>query len=478
LTLDEFLSIVRRQPLIVSAQASPGPLKHRETLVRIAQCSAPYIGMLRLEGVEDIRAIRAATGLPCIGLIKKHYPNSEVYITPTAEDVRALIDCGCEVIGIDGTQRGRPNGESMFELFRMIHEAGRLAMADCDNLPNALAAKEAGADIIGTTLSGYTADSRMTDGPDLRLLANLQQLGVPIIAEGRYRTPGEMQTALALGACAVVIGAAINDPLMNTKRFAEAVPSSGPIGCFDIGGTWLRFAVWDGGLHHEERVALPQKRAARLDWMLARVRTHGLTQIGISSGGTLLPYGVVIESKPSIPENEGTNYAEWAADHGFSVATLNDGLATAWAHAWHPDFIGSRVASLALGTGVGLGISDRGRLMVGPRGEYPRLNDLPTRCGKTFEELLGGASLTPDPSPEQREAAQVALHEAVQLIRDLYMPDEIVLCGGVGHAEWLESDLPRSPYGADAGLMGAAALVRFQGWGQPWPYSAHRGQGV
>jgi len=118
---------------------------------------------LRLEGVEAIAAIRTATGLPCVGLLKRTYPDSEVFITPTMAEVEALIDLGCEVVAMDATER--PRGVALADLVARVHAAGRLAMADCDTPASVDQAVALGFDVIGTTLSGYTpASSGVGDG--------------------------------------------------------------------------------------------------------------------------------------------------------------------------------------------------------------------------------------------------------------------------------------------------------------------------
>jgi N-acetylmannosamine-6-phosphate 2-epimerase/N-acetylmannosamine kinase len=112
-----------------------------------------------------------------------------------------------------------------------------------------------------------------------------------------------------------------------------------------------------------------------------------------------------------------------------------------------------------------------GCILMGPGGEYPRINDLPTEMGRSFEELLGGAALSQYPSPEQMELAKVAADAAMHTVWQLYYPDVIVLCGGIGLADWVSGDaelegrgspqVVRSPFGPDAGLYGAAALALF-----------------
>jgi predicted NBD/HSP70 family sugar kinase len=239
------------------------------------------------------------------------------------------------------------------------------------------------------------------------------------------------------------------------------------VGAVDIGGTWLRFGVFQHGhMTISERIPLPTSRDQREDWIRDRIETLGVQRLGISTGGTVDPStGVVWEAKPIIPEHEGARLSE--AEFGVPTFALNDGLATAWGHACHADFAGKRVATLALGTGVGVGFVAHHRLEMGAGGGYPRLNDLSPIDGETFEDLLGGAALSQDPTGEQRDRARLAATRAVRVLQALWMPDAIVLAGGVGLQPWLGLDeLPSvvpSPYGADAGLWGAAWLA----WSPP-----------
>jgi N-acetylmannosamine-6-phosphate 2-epimerase / N-acetylmannosamine kinase len=166
------------------------------------------------------------------------------------------------------------------------------------------------------------------------------------------------------------------------------------------------------------------------------------------------PGGKVTRAKPILPNHEGTEFSERTL--GLPTVALNDGLATAWGHACHPIGAGKRVATLALGTGVGFGIVDRGRLWMSPEGEPPHLNDQPWAGGGTIEEALGGDGLG---EARDRGAALEAARQAVRTVRTLFFPDEIVVCGGVGLSDWLDLGLPKSPFGPDAGLFGAAALA-------------------
>ena len=474
MTIADLLLKLRHTPLVVSVQASPeSPLASTGAIIGLARASQSALGLtnplFRLEGIDQIEAVRAATDCATIGLIKSEYTDSEIYITPTLAEVRSLIDAGCEIIAMDATRRKRPGGVSLRELVAEIHCAGRLAMGDLDDTSSLPGAIEAGCDLIGTTLAGYTKARVQTSGPDLDLLREFVKLSpVPVIAEGRYSTPAQAQLALRIGADAVVIGGAINDPVKQTVAFAKEMGSmDARVGAVDIGGTWLRFGLFeDARLVESERIALPGQRDAREDWIRERVEFHRVERLGISTGGTVDPAtGVVWEAKPIIPEHEGCRLS--SAEFAVPTLTLNDGLATAWGHACHSDFAGKRVATLALGTGVGVGFAAGHRLEIGAGGAYPRLNDLSPVSGSSFEDLLGGAALSPEPTDDQMDRARLAATRAVRVLHALWMPDVIVLAGGVGLQPWLGLDeLPsvvRSPYGADAGLWGAAWLA----WSPP-----------
>ena len=451
--------------LVASVQASEGsPLASPEILLASARASLAHgVTCLRLEGVESIRVIKGATDCVTMGLIKRSYPGSEVYISATKREVMELIEAGCEIVALDGTSRPRPNGETLSDLITLIHEHGRLAMADCDTFENGFRAQVCGADIVSTTLAGYTNQSPARPGPDLEVVRQLAQtLKVPVFAEGRFTEPWQVTAALRAGAHGVVIGGAINDPVKQTKLFGAAVPSDESVTVFDIGGTWLRCAVFqDGALSHQERHELPADPMDREQVIRQYAVRMNNKRVGISTGGTIDPRAAtVIEAKPIIPDYVGTDFHAMLPE--FQVTALNDGLATAWGHACHPKWAGKRVLTLALGTGVGCGLVDQGRIFMGPQGEYPRLNDVSVGA-QTFEDLLGGAALSPTPSPSQMSDAQKAADAAMDLVRGLYHPDVVVVCGGVGLSSWLSIDAEPSPYGADAGLIGAGHLVSSPG---------------
>ncbi|MCC3292167.1 N-acetylmannosamine-6-phosphate 2-epimerase [Arthrobacter sp. zg-Y1110] len=217
-----------RSSLIVSCQAYPGePMRDPRTTAQVAQ-SAVIGGAagVRVQGISDIQAVRSALEVPVIGLWKDGHDG--VFITPTLRHALACADAGAHIVALDGTRRERPDGLSLAQTITAVHEqTSALVMADCGSAADAVAAAEAGADIIGTTLAGYTGERAKTSGPDLELLQELTGLGldVPVIAEGRIHTPDQGRAALDAGAFAVVVGTAITHPATITSWFAAALES-------------------------------------------------------------------------------------------------------------------------------------------------------------------------------------------------------------------------------------------------------------
>lgn len=179
---------------------------------------------MRVQGIADVQFTRSAVEVPVIGLWKDGHDG--VFITPTARHALAVANAGAHIVALDGTRRERPDGLDLKQTIAMVHEQSHaLVMADCGSLADALNAVEAGADLIGTTLAGYTGERPKTEGPDLDLLATLaaSALGVPLIAEGRIHTPAQARAALDAGAFAVVVGTAITHPASITGWFDAAM---------------------------------------------------------------------------------------------------------------------------------------------------------------------------------------------------------------------------------------------------------------
>ncbi len=182
---------------------------------------------IRANAADNIAAIRAAVSLPILGINKRRVSGFEVFITPDFADAKLIVEAGAHLVALDGSAGPRPGGEALPDIIGRIHDELRvLVMADCSCVEDGLYADSAGADIIATTLAGYTKHGRPTmPGPDLDLISDLvKQVKKPIIAEGRFHEPGEVAQAFERGVYAVVIGTAITRPSEITKRFVAALP--------------------------------------------------------------------------------------------------------------------------------------------------------------------------------------------------------------------------------------------------------------
>jgi putative N-acetylmannosamine-6-phosphate epimerase len=215
--------------VIVSCQALPEePLYGPMYMTAMARAAAMGgAAGIRANGTDNIAAIRAAVTLPILGINKRRVEGFEVYITPDYEDARLIVEAGADLVALDGSIRPRPGGETLPDIIRRIHADLHVpVMADCSCLEDGLNAEATGADIIATTLSGYTKHGRPAQpGPDLDLISQLvQRVQKPVIAEGRFHEPREVAEAFERGVFAVVVGTAITRPSEITKRFVAALP--------------------------------------------------------------------------------------------------------------------------------------------------------------------------------------------------------------------------------------------------------------
>lgn len=228
LTREAFIEKVRGS-LIVSAQAPAGHvLRDTRTIAFLAKAAeaggSTAIRCGGYGGLEDIKAVAEAVSIPVIGLTKEG--DTGVYITPTVKSAVAVANSGAAVVAIDATQRPRQDGSTFADQVAAVHEAGALAMADIATAEEAKAAHEAGADIISTTLAGYTEHREKTQGPDLALIREIRKLlgnEVFLIGEGRFHSPQQATEGIAAGADAIIVGTAITDVAFVTAQFAGAV---------------------------------------------------------------------------------------------------------------------------------------------------------------------------------------------------------------------------------------------------------------
>ena len=217
--------------VIVSCQATPGePLYLKDdSIMYLMARAAKQAGakVIRTSSARDIVAIKEETGLPVIGLIKREYPGYQGRITMTMREVEECMDAMADIVSIDCTFCPRGDGLTPAEFLKQVKAKypNIIIMADCATYEEAVAAYNAGADLVGTTMSGYTpATADRTGEPDFDLVRRLAaDLPCPVIAEGRVHTPEQARRMLELGAWAVVVGGAITRPLEIANRFMNAV---------------------------------------------------------------------------------------------------------------------------------------------------------------------------------------------------------------------------------------------------------------
>lgn len=220
---EEMFGLIKGE-LIVSCQALENEPLHSSQIMGRMALAAKQGGAkaIRAQGIEDIKEIRRKVDLPIIGIIKKEYDDSDIYITPSKKEVLELLETGCEMIALDCTDRKRPGNENIQDLVNLIHDNNKLVMADISTYEEGVQAFNMGVDCISTTLSGYTNYSRQDEDVDLDLIKKLStNLSVPIIAEGKIKSPNELKKAYESGAFSAVVGGAITRPQDITKSFVN-----------------------------------------------------------------------------------------------------------------------------------------------------------------------------------------------------------------------------------------------------------------
>ncbi|MBL1210753.1 N-acetylmannosamine-6-phosphate 2-epimerase [Geminocystis sp. GBBB08] len=217
---------ILKSSLIISCQApSDSPLHNPNIIAAMGKaCINQGAKGLRIDSPSHITAVKQLLpNIPVIGLWKQMGLNSSVYITPRFKDAVAVSEAGADIIAIDATQRSRPNGETMSEIITQIQQKlGKPVMADIDTLENAIAASNAGADFIGTTLYGYTKETQDLLPPSFEFIEKLiKSIDKPIICEGGVKTPQEVKKALDLGCFSVVVGTAITGIDLLAQKFTK-----------------------------------------------------------------------------------------------------------------------------------------------------------------------------------------------------------------------------------------------------------------
>ena len=214
--------------LIVSCQALADEPLHSSFIMGRMAYAAQLGGAvgIRCNSVEDIREIKTTVTLPLIGLIKQDYEGCKVRITPTMKEVDALAEVGVDIIAMDATNRPRPDGRSIAETFPEVRAKypNQLFMADCATYEEAVQAQELGFDLVGTTMNGYTDDTRHMPPPNFDFMRKLaENLTVPVVAEGGIFSPEQLRMAMDQGVHACVVGSAITRPMKITQRYVKAL---------------------------------------------------------------------------------------------------------------------------------------------------------------------------------------------------------------------------------------------------------------
>lgn len=216
--------------LIVSCQALPEEPLHSSFIMGRMALAAKEGGAagIRANTKEDIAEIRKNVDLPIIGIVKRDYPDCKVYITPTMKEIDELMEVKPEIIAIDATKDLRPNGVALDEFYAQIREKypNQPLMADCSTYEEAKHADELGFDFIGTTLVGYTEQSKdmKIEQNDFELIKKIvKNVKHNVIAEGNINTPEKVKRVMQLGVFSIVVGSAITRPQLITKTFVDVL---------------------------------------------------------------------------------------------------------------------------------------------------------------------------------------------------------------------------------------------------------------
>ena len=378
--------------LIVSCQAEGDePLNSPQILAALSRAAVlgGAVG-IRAERPENIIEIKKTVDVPIIGIYKKKYPDSEVYITPTLKEALEVLEAGSDIIALDATHRSRPYKEKLDQIIAELRSRKDvLLMADVSTLEEGISAAELGFDLIGTTLSGYTEYTLFKaahNKPDFELLSDMvNHFGdrVPIIAEGRIWTPEDAVEALQRGAFAVVVGTAITRPTVITRNISDAMQrfhrfnESYTIGV-DLGGTKTAIGlVSSDGKIKSKRIITSnwEKGTAHLVsniifhiQRILELTDKSVRAVGVAASGRVdLNQGIVFDGVPLAEDY--IRYpisAEIEKAVNLPVFIENDANAAAFAEYClmktnHP----KRLVFLTIGTGIGGGIIIDGKLYRG-----------------------------------------------------------------------------------------------------------------
>jgi N-acetylmannosamine-6-phosphate 2-epimerase / N-acetylmannosamine kinase len=512
-----------RDGLIVSCQPVPGgPMDRPETVAAfaLAALAGGAVGV-RIEGLANVRAVRAVTPAPIIGLIKRDLSGSPVRITPYLEDVDELAAAGADVIAFDSTDRPRPAPREA--IVAAIHASGRIAMADCSTSADGHAARALGVRVLGSTLSGYTVGA-VPEAPDLDLVADLSRMDAFVIAEGRYHGPDQAAQAIRHGADAVVVGSAITRTEHVTEWFSTAIRAARqdgsrtqPVLSVDLGGSKILAALVRGREVVAEAEVATDRAAGPDAWLqriaeIARPWAGAYARAGISVTGLVAGgrWRALNPGTLDIPEDFELQ-ARAEALLGVPVALANDAQAAAWGEFAHGAGDGADLVFLTVSTGIGGGVVAGGRLISGRgglAGSFGQLLPFAEEGASRFEDGASGRWIGAEGAriglagADARAVFAAAAHGNAQAeaiiarsagriarlchgIQFMFDPDRIVIGGGVGLAPGyldrvtralahldplVRPDLVAARLGRDAGIIGMADLAL----GKPNNWEKHK----
>ncbi|MGO9088290.1 MAG: putative N-acetylmannosamine-6-phosphate 2-epimerase [Terriglobales bacterium] len=489
-----------RGKLVVSCQAAPGdPLEDTETIRRIARSvTGAAAAGLRVNSPEHIAAIRQDSNLPIIG-IQKRYCGEAIHITPDFASAAALAAAGTSIIALDCTERVWDDGDPWPVVMERIHrELSLPVMADVATLDEALAAAAAGADMVGTTLNGYTERTRDHHGFNWQLLAEMvRQIPVPVIAEGHISSPEEARRALLIGAWCVIVGSAITRPGAITASFVRAIQqTTAPAIGVDIGGTSIKAGLVGPGGEVSLTTQVPTEAAGGRNVIAENLCRAVQQTLSAARDKGLQPAGLGIASAGAINAQDGSVFAAtdnlpgWAGFHlrgfleeRFRLPTwvVNDAHAAVLAEMHFglgrnlSDFV-----AITVGTGIGGGVVCGRKLLLGQHGfagtlghHVIREGGRPCNCGRRgcLEAYVSTAALLreyrerggsiPDGSDDAAAALQINqlaiagspaaveaykvlagyLAEGIANIFNLFDPEAVLVSGGLveGQAQFIPS---------------------------------------
>lgn len=521
-SLKENLISQLKQGFIVSCQALENePLHGPQHMQKMALAAIEGgADALRMNSALDIKAARQVTALPIIGLVKKNYDGSDIFITPTKAEIDEIASSGAEIVAIDMTSRLRPTTDSLKQLVDYAHGKGLLVMADLAQYSDAQMAAEAGADFLGTTLAGYTQETKAKRSlPDFDFMeALIQNYDIPIIAEGGIASPEQAVKALQMGCHSVVVGSAITRPQLIAQSYGQKIQNwrqkqNSHILAVDLGGTHIRFAVINAQGDMAQRSMLKTADYASADDIALASVKHmefiiensplNISAISIATAGQInISTGAVIQASATIKNWAHINLKSLTESHMAKPCFIdNDANLALWGE-YHYGAAQNKhhVVMLTLGTGLGGAMILDGKLHHGHgylaanwgqnlvydsiKGDYTYLENIVSGTGlqnlalalqcphHKGKEIIATALKG---EKQAQKALGIFAEYLARLIHNINLsvnPEVIIIGGGMSDNfnDWrpfldkaleaypLSAPIKAAQLKADAGLLGAAAL--------------------